>query len=75
LLHRIADPTLDEKYRDFLSVACLAYLHLRMPSVIVVKPPHLMSDAELEATRRAEIEHQRQVELTASSAPTMILSW
>lgn len=48
LLDGIADPTLDPKYRDFLCIACLPYLHGRMPSVsLIVKPPHLMTDAEL----------------------------
>ena len=63
LLDRIADPTLDEKYRDSLCVAVLPYLHARMPTTMVVKPLHLMTDEEFEATRRAEIEHLRQVEL------------
>lgn len=63
LLGRIADPSLDAKYRDSLCVATLPYLHSRMPSVLIVKPPHLMTDEELEATRRAELEHLRQVEL------------
>lgn len=63
LLDRIADPTLDEKYRDSLCVAVLPYLHARMP-VLVVKPPFLMSDEELEATHRAQLEHLRQVELS-----------
>ena len=64
LLDRIADPTLDEKYRDTLCIAVLPYLHARMPTTMVVKPLHLMTDEELEATRRAEIEHLRQVELS-----------
>ena len=63
LLDRIDDPSLDPKYRDVLSIACLPYLHSRMPSVLVVKPPHLMTDEELAETRRAELEHQRQVAL------------
>jgi hypothetical protein len=53
-LARIADPALDEKYRDSLCVAVLLYLHSRMSSVLAVKPPHLMTDEELEATRWAE---------------------
>lgn len=63
LIDRMHDETLDPKYRDFLAIACLPYLHSRMPSVLIVKPPHLMTDEELEATRRAELEHLRQVEL------------
>ena len=63
LLDRIADESLDPKYRDVLSIACLPYLHPRMPSVLVVKPPHLMTDEELEATRRAEVEYQHQISL------------
>ena len=67
LLDRIADESLDPKYRDALSIACLPYLHSRMPSVLVVKPPHLMTDEELEATRRAELEHHRQAALGRSN--------
>ena len=63
LLDRMSDTSLDSKYRDFLAIACLPYLHSKMPSVLIVKPPHLMTDEELEQTRRAELEHQRQIEL------------
>jgi hypothetical protein len=64
LLDRIADPTLDPKYRDFLCIACLPYLHSRMPSVMLVKPPHLMSDQELAETRRVMLEHRKQTALS-----------
>jgi hypothetical protein len=55
LLDRIADPTLDEKYRDTLCVAILPYMHSRTPTTMIVKPPHLMSDAELQQMREAEL--------------------
>lgn len=64
LLDRIADPALDPKYRDFLCIACLPYLHSRMPSVMLVKPPHLMSDQELAETRRVMLEHRKQTALS-----------
>jgi hypothetical protein len=63
LLDRIADPTLDERYRDTLCVAILPYMHSRMPTTMIVKPLHLMSDAELQQMREAELEHRRQVAL------------
>jgi hypothetical protein len=50
LLERIADPTRNERYKDTLCVALLPYMHSRMPSVMLVKPPHLMSDQELAET-------------------------
>jgi|SRR6516162_1079569 hypothetical protein len=63
LLDRIADENLDPKYRDVLSIACLPYLHARVPATLTAKPPFLMTDEELQETRRAEVEHQRQVAL------------
>ena len=41
----------------------LALSSLADAVVLVVKPPHLMTDEELEATRRAEVEYQRQITL------------
>jgi hypothetical protein len=61
LLAQIEDETEDIRYRDALSIACLPYLHPRPVSNLTAKPPHLMSDEELKATRHAEIEHQRQL--------------
>jgi hypothetical protein len=40
-----------------------SYLHSRMPTTMIVKPPHLMNDAELQQMREAELEHRRQVAL------------
>ena len=63
LLDRIADPTLDEKYCDTLCVAILPQMHSRMPATMILKPLHLMSDAELQKLREVELEHRRQVAL------------
>src|SRR6266850_5061746 len=62
LLRRIADPDLlDERYKDVLRIASLPYLHSRLVSGLTAKPAYLMSDEELQATREAELEHQRQL--------------
>ena len=62
LLRRIADPDLlDERYKDVLRIATLPYLHSRLVSGLTAKPAYLMSDEELQATREAELEHQRQL--------------
>jgi hypothetical protein len=63
LLDRIADESLDPKYRDVLAIACLPYLHARMPATLIVKPEYLMTDEELVEVRRAQEEHERQVAL------------
>jgi hypothetical protein len=63
LLDRIADPTLDQKYRDTLCVAILPYMHSRLPATMVIKPLHMMTDGELQQMREAELEHRRQVAL------------
>jgi hypothetical protein len=68
LLDRIADPTLDERYRDTLCVAILPYMHCRMPTAMIVKPVHLMSDTELQQMHEAELERCRQVAWSRSSA-------
>jgi hypothetical protein len=34
-----------------------------MPTTMIVKPLHLMSDTELQQMREAELEHRRQVAL------------
>jgi hypothetical protein len=61
LLARIADESEDIRYRDALSIACLPYLHSRLISNLTAKPAYLMSDEELEQTRAAVIEHQKQL--------------
>lgn len=66
VLDRIADPALDEKYRDTLCVAVLPYLHSRMPATMVIKPLRLMSDEELEQMRQAELELCARSSLSAA---------
>ena len=61
LLGRIADESLDPRYRDVLSIACLPYLHSRLSPNLSAKPPYLMSDQELDETLKAQQEHERQV--------------
>ena|SRR6516162_1995487 len=63
LLDRIADDSLDPKYRDVLSIACLPYLHAKMPGNLTAKPEFLMTDEELIEVRRAQEEHEKQVAL------------
>jgi hypothetical protein len=63
LLRRIRDESLDPKYRDMLRIAVLPYLHPRAFSRLTAKPFFMMTDEELEETRRAELEHERQVSL------------
>jgi hypothetical protein len=63
LLRRIADDTLDDRYRDVLRIACLPFLHPRPRSDLTAKPAFMMSDEELKQTRAAEIEHEKQLRL------------
>ena len=44
-----------------MRIATLPYLHSRLVSGLTAKPAYLMSDEELQATREAELEHQRQL--------------
>jgi hypothetical protein len=66
LLRRIAsaDTDIDERYRDFLRVAVLPYLHARATSKLLAKPYFMMTDAELIEVRRQELEHERQIEIS-----------
>lgn len=61
LLDRIADESLDARYRDVLSIACLPFLHSRLSPNLSAKPPYLMSDAELDETLKAQEAHEREV--------------
>jgi hypothetical protein len=61
LLDRIADESLDARYRDVLCIQVLPFLHSRLRSDLTAKPPYLMSDDELEKTYEAQLEHERQV--------------
>jgi hypothetical protein len=61
LLRRIADPNLDDRYRDMLRIATLPFLHARLRSDMLVKPAYLMSDEELQQVRAAEVEHEKQL--------------
>jgi hypothetical protein len=61
LLNRIADESLDARYRDVLSIACLPFLHSRLSPSLSAKPPYLMSDAELDETLKAQEAHEKQV--------------
>jgi hypothetical protein len=61
LLDRMADESLDPKYRDVLAIACLPFLHPRMPTTLAVKPAYLMTDQELAEVARAQDEHERNV--------------
>jgi hypothetical protein len=63
LLRRIRDESLDDRYRDMLRIAVLPYLHPRSFSRLTAKPFYMMTDEELEETRRAELEHEKQVAL------------
>jgi hypothetical protein len=61
LLRRTRDESLDPKYRDRLRIAVLPYLHPRAFSRLTAKPFYMMTDAELEETRQAQLEHEKQV--------------
>jgi hypothetical protein len=61
LLTRIADPTLDERYRDALCIAVLPFLHPKPRSDLVAKAPFQMTDAELQQVLQAEQAHQLQL--------------
>ena len=61
LLRRIRDESLDPKYRDFLRIAVLPYLHPRAFSRMTAKPSFMMTDEELKEVREAELEHEKQV--------------
>ena len=61
LLRRVHDNTLDEKYRDLLAIQIMPFLHPRPRSDQTAKAPFQMSDAELDETMRAQLEHERQV--------------
>jgi hypothetical protein len=61
LLNRIADESLDPRYRDVLSIACLPYLHARLSPNLTAKAPYLMTDAELDETQKAQEAHEREV--------------
>ena len=63
LLDRIADPELNERYKDTLCVAILPCMHSRMPSFSVIKMPFHMTDDELLETRRILLEHRQQTAL------------
>jgi hypothetical protein len=63
LLARIADPDLDDRYRDMLRIAVMPFVHARPRSDMQVKPLHQCTDDELIAVRDAEAAHRRQVEL------------
>jgi hypothetical protein len=60
LLRRIADPNLDDRYRDLLRIHTLPYLHPRMHSSLTAKPFFLMSPEELAQVEQAQLEHERQ---------------
>lgn len=64
LMRRIADPELDEKYRDMLRIAVLPYCHPRAFTKMAAKPYFMMTDEELIEVRKAEAEHERQIELS-----------
>lgn len=66
LLDRVADESLDPKYRDVLSIACLPYLHAKMPTILTAKPEFLMTDEELIEVRHAQEEHEKQAVLGRS---------
>jgi hypothetical protein len=57
------DESLDAKYRDVLSIVCVAYVHARTPVKLTAKPAFLMTDKEIHETPRAESEHTREVAL------------
>ena len=61
LLDRIADESLDARYRDVLCVQVLPFLHSRLSPNLSAKPPFLMTDAELDETMKAQLEHEKQV--------------
>jgi hypothetical protein len=61
LLDRIADETLDAKYRDMLCISVLPFLHPKPRSDLTAKAPYQMTTAELIACREAEEEHHRQL--------------
>jgi hypothetical protein len=63
LMERIADDTLDMRYRDMLRLAVLPYFHARLPPTMAANPPYLMTDAELADVQRAQREHERQIAL------------
>jgi hypothetical protein len=52
LLDRIADESLDARYRDVLCVQVLPFLHSRLSPNLSAKPPFLMTDAELDETMK-----------------------
>lgn len=63
LLQRIADETLDPRYRDLLRIATLPYLHAKVPATLTAKPVFMMSDDELKEVSGAQREHEKQVAL------------
>jgi len=61
--HGRASAARSSSCRDMLRIAVLPYLHPRAFSRLTAKPFFMMTDEELEETRRAELEHERQVSL------------
>jgi hypothetical protein len=61
LLDRIADESLDPRYRDALCVQVLPFLHSRLSPNLMAKPPFLMSSEESDETLKAQLEHEKQV--------------
>jgi hypothetical protein len=61
LMNRIADETLDPKYRDMLCVQILPFLHPRLVPNLSAKPYFMMSDEELREVEAAELEHEKQL--------------
>jgi hypothetical protein len=47
LLRRMADPTLDDKYKDTLAIAVAPYCSPRLNALAIVKRPSQWSDQEL----------------------------
>ena len=61
LLDRIADESLDPRYRDVLCVQVLPFLHARLTPNLTAKAPYLMTDVEIADTLKAQEAHEREV--------------